>query len=444
MRVTILNTYSWYNKGDAAIVLGTVQAIRQTRPDAQFTVVSMTPEIDRLPFAGHDIQVISGPFGFIYDDGPLAVRGAAFVVHAFALLLGVLLVRMRGIVPGGMLPARTRELVRSIAEADLIVSVGGGFWSDNARRALYIHLFQVVCALIARGRVVCLGVSLGPFRSRWRMRLVGKVLDRTVAVVLREEESLPVARAMGIGERRVHLGGDMAFGLAAAVGRVGARPTGRLRIGVTARSWIFPNSDDPRQAQAAYERILAAAIDGLIERYDADICFLPQVIGPAADDDRIVQRRIMGLLRHAEHATLLERDLTPVELVSVIGGLDMVLATRFHSAIFTMLAHVPVVAIAYEHKTTGIMDSMGLRRWAIPIEQISVEELLRLCAAIQDERDAVAQHLERAVADMHRRANTSAALCIPAEFGGRERALEHDHPVGPSIERLAAANVRER
>lgn len=246
------------------------------------------------------------------------------------------------------------------------------------------------------------------------MRLVGMVLNRTAAVVLREEESLPIARAMRISAHTVHLGGDMAFGLAPTGGRQRRepQPAAPLRIGVTARSWIFPHAADPRQAQADYERTLAAALDRLIERHGAEVVFLPQVIGPATDDDRIVQRRIMGLLKHAHRATALDGNLAPEELVNAISGLDMVLATRFHSAIFAMLAHVPVIAIAYEHKTTGIMAWMGLRRWAIPIEQITATKLTALCAEMLAERAMVKRHLERAVEDMRQRAYTGAALCL--------------------------------
>jgi colanic acid/amylovoran biosynthesis protein len=131
------------------------------------------------------------------------------------------------------------------------------------------------------------------------------------------------------------------------------------------------------------------------------------VIGPEDDNDRLVQRRIAAMMRHGERATVLDVNFSPKEMVSRISELDFVLATRFHSAIFTMLANVPVVAIAYEHKTTGIMALLGMGQWVIPIEQVNEAHIVSLCIAIMEQRDAVEQHLAQAVGAMCQRAHSS-------------------------------------
>lgn len=420
MRVTILNTYSWYNKGDAAIVLGTVHALRHQASVVDVTVVSMTPEIDRAPFAREKIGVVGGPFAYIYaTNRPLLWRGLAFLVTSLLSVAGVAAVRLGGSRPLPWLPKRAREFVEAIASADLVVSVGGGFWSDNARRALFVHLMQVICAQIVGRPVVCLGVSLGPFRSAWREQLTGWVLNHTATVVLREQESRPVAQAMGISARKVYAGGDMAFGLAQATGgshQQTGEGSSQLRIGVTARHWIFPNSADPAAAQAHYERTMAQTLDQLCARTRAEIVFLPQVIGPARDDDRIVQRRIRNLMGDPARVTLLEDDFAPAQLMGILAGLDIVLATRFHSAIFTMLANTPVVAIAYEHKTTGIMAAMQLDHWVIPIEAVTAPAITELCLELLAQRARVRQHLSVAVAAMAQRADASAAHALRAAF----------------------------
>ena len=416
MRIVILNTYSWFQKGDAAIVLGTVKGLRRADPGADITMVSMTPDVDRAKFEAEHLKVIGGPFGCIYETHrPAFWRAAAFASNCAALLAGIGLLRL-GVNPDQpWLPRRAREMAVALSQADFAVSVGGGFWTDSAKRAVYMHLFQVMCALITGLPVVCLGQSIGPFRKSFRSRLVGRILGRSAAIVLREQESLSVVRDLGIDLRKVHLGADMAFALAEPLEEavLNRRPRSPMRIGVTARKWLFPRSTDARQAQESYERILIAAIDELVERYDADVVFLPQVIGPAGDDDRIVQSRIAGQLKHSARATVLREDLSPAELVRYIGGeLDLVIATRFHSAIFTMLANVPVVAIAYEHKTTGIMKAMGLSEWVIPIEQVDVPSLMQCCAAVCADYGAIKARLNDAVRDMSERAIAGAELCV--------------------------------
>ncbi len=399
-RVTILNTYSWFNKGDTAIVLGTAQALRALNPDVEITIVSVTPEIDDLRYRSSGIRVIGGPFRHLHESSaPRFQRSAHFVLNALAAAVGALKVRLLGRGKLNWLPRDAREFVQAITEADLAISCGGGFWSDNVRRALYLHLYQVILALLVGAPVICLGQTLGPFRSRWRGRLTGWVLDRTDAVVLREHESLPVARAIKIRPDKVWLGADMAFALSAAVSGSAdpSRPGRELQVGVTARAWLFPKSADPRTAQLEYERELAKAIDLLIERHNCRVTFLPQVIGPGSDDDRIIEQRILGQLRYRAQAVLLDEDLSPEELIRYIRNLDFVIATRFHSAIFSMLAQVPVVAIAYEHKTTGIMAHMGLDEWVIPIEDVTATRVTQLFNRLVQDGKEVRAQLQRAV-----------------------------------------------
>lgn len=417
MQITMINAYSWLNKGDAGIVLGTAHALRQIHPQAQLTVVSMTPAADEVPFQQEKIAIISGPFDFIYEmHRSLTYRLGMFALHSLLMLIGMVVVRFRRSAALRWLPAKTRAFVRNIAAADLVIGVGGGYWTDNSRKAIYFHLLQTVAVLIAQRPTVTLGVSLGPFRSGWRSRLVGAVLNRVAAIVVREEESLAVAKAMQIQPGKLHLYADMAFALAPLARRQLRPPaTGApLRIGVTARHYLFPHAADPQQAQTDYERTMAATLDYLIEEYKAEIFFLPQVIGPATDDDRPVQRRIAKLLHHPSQATLLEGNFSPLELIAHISTLDLVLATRFHSAIFTMLAHVPVVAIAYEHKTTGIMQLMGLNPWVLPIEQVTAADLKQRCTEILQQRTAVQQKIGHEVDLMCQRAYSGASFALAA------------------------------
>ncbi len=414
MRIVILNTYSWLNKGDAAIVLGTVRAVRTVAPEADITLVSLTPEIDRPHYAAEHLRVVAGPFGLCYAAHiPAGVRGRRFVGEYLALLGGLLASRLARRPLPRWWPAGLRDLVQAIAEADVAISCGGGFWQDSWGAGVLIHVAQVLAALVAGVPVVCLGQSVGPFRSARLRALVGHVLRRTDAVVIRESESLATVQAMRIAPERLHLGTDMAFALDRdrPVRRAGALRSGRLRVGVTARNWAFPHSLDRQAAQRHYEDALVVALDHLLAVHDAEIVFLPQVIGPGNDDDRLVERGLAARLKRPDRVRVVEDDLAPSELVEMLEGMDMLLATRFHSAIFAMLARVPVVAIAYEHKTTGIMRRMDLGRWIVPIETVSGARLIELIEAQLGQREAVIATLNVRVAQECAQALASAAIC---------------------------------
>ncbi|MCS6881277.1 MAG: polysaccharide pyruvyl transferase family protein [Oscillochloridaceae bacterium] len=414
MRIVILNTYSWLNKGDAAIVLGTVRAVRAVAPEADITLVSLTPEIDRPRYAAENLRVVAGPFGLLYAAHiPVAARIGRFASEYLALLGALLASRLTRRSLPRRWSAGLRDLANAIAGADVAISCGGGFWQDSWGPGVLVHVAQVMAALAAGVPVVCLGQSVGPFRSALLRSLVGHVLRRADAVVIRESESLATIQAMRIAPERLHFGADMAFALDRdrPARHVSMPRSGRLRVGVTARNWSFPHSLDRQAAQRHYEDALVEALAHLLAVHDAEIVFLPQVIGPGNDDDRLVERRLAARLKRPDRVRVIADDLAPSELIEMLGGMDMLLATRFHSAIFAMLARVPVVAIAYEHKTTGIMRRMDLGQWIVPIETVSGARLIELIEAQLAQRETVIATLNAGVAQERARALASAAIC---------------------------------
>ena len=47
-KILITNAWSWYNKGDAAIVITMADALRKYIPAAEICILSHTTEIDRF------------------------------------------------------------------------------------------------------------------------------------------------------------------------------------------------------------------------------------------------------------------------------------------------------------------------------------------------------------------------------------------------------------
>ena len=55
--------------------------------------------------------------------------------------------------------------------------------------------------------------------------------------------------------------------------------------------------------------------------------------------------------------------------------MDYFVGTRMHSNIFATSMAVPTTAIAYEKKTNGIMETVGLQNYVVEINDITAEEL---------------------------------------------------------------------
>jgi polysaccharide pyruvyl transferase WcaK-like protein len=63
-------------------------------------------------------------------------------------------------------------------------------------------------------------------------------------------------------------------------------------------------------------------------------------------------------LMHKE-AVILREGYTTVELMSIIGCMDVLLGIRLHALIFSSIMHVPVSAISYDPKINNFIDLIG-------------------------------------------------------------------------------------
>ena len=65
-------------------------------------------------------------------------------------------------------------------------------------------------------------------------------------------------------------------------------------------------------------------------------------------------------------------------LMSIIDSADLIIPTRFHGTILSLLADKPVLAICYYRKTRDIMTEMGQEKYTVDIETFEFKELWQL------------------------------------------------------------------
>jgi colanic acid/amylovoran biosynthesis protein len=152
-------------------------------------------------------------------------------------------------------------------------------------------------------------------------------------------------------------------------------------VGVTVRKWLDAD------AQERYELAVSRALDKIIQQYNVDVVFIPQVTSIYNnDDDREVSRAIFMRMKHQKRTHVMDGDYTHYDVKSMYDSLDFIIGTRFHSVIFSLTSFVPAIAIEYEHKTGGIMRDLGLSQWALKIENVTEKDLTQLFAQlIKDE-----------------------------------------------------------
>ncbi len=365
-RIVLVNSYVRENAGDAALLSVCLDQVLRAKPGADLVIAGFESPADHPHFEG--VPNIGSAQRFVADPAVGRPRRALRrIVFALWFLPYLLL-------PGPLRRIAVRHLsgesgaeLRAISGADAVVSIGGGYLQAppglNGWQQLGLVLAPLVAGLREGLPVVLMPQSFGPFPARGQRRLVRWVLSRCALVCAREEISMRVLEDCGLAPDQIVLAHDSGFVLGRRRTSGHAPPGEQLRIGVTTRAWLPPDQ------QQAFERSVARVVDRLIER-GHEVTLIPHVTNPPMnDDDRVSNGRVARLCRR--NPILLGGIADYRDLLKEYGALDLLIGTRFHSVIFSLIRQTPCVAIAYEHKTHGIMQLLGFERWVIDMEQVA-------------------------------------------------------------------------
>lgn len=389
--VLVVNGYVRANAGDAALMDVCLQQAKQAYPHASVLVASMEDPAQVPQISGS--TNIGSIRRFVSDDRRgLPVRlmrrmlgvgmGIGYLLSPW--LATTLFLRW--------LPREVRREAEVARDANVVISMGGGYVHGRAGLAGWQNLYFVLLPLLIAQRHRRLTAfapqSFGPFEGGpWQERLVRLVMSRASLVVAREANSVRALQRCGVPDAQITRGVDSAFSLDSPPPR--AEPTRRLpgsTVGVTARAWL------PQPEQHRYELGIARTIDFLQDR-GYHVVLVPQVTADFMhDDDRIVESRIEALC--STRPLRLDDRLPYAELLEIYSQCTLFIGTRFHSVIFSLLNRVPCAAVEYEYKTSGIMADLGLRQWTIPISEVEAERLIGLVEQLIREREHYLAHLD--------------------------------------------------
>lgn len=400
-RILIVNVHSQANAGDHAILLGQLQLLKKMSPAAIVTITSRTPELDRLRLAARGVSVIAPVFHA--PTGLAGKWGGGWMV-----LLSLLFPR-----PGVI-------FLRALRQADLVMACGGGYFYSSRRIPGFTFLqnyLHIRLAVLFGKKIVFFPQSYGPLDNPLSRRLLaGLLASEFVRVVFaREEISLAVLRDIlpaGVNPNRLQICPDMAFNFSPErepfPANIDLSELPRPRLALALRDWDFPGQITRKaklHKREAYLRAVIATCQALHRKHGASFFIFSQAQGPSsAEDDRRMSDQIHGRLRTAipcSHLRLVETAVgaSPSWIMELLRQADMLLTSRMHAAILSFLAGTPAVVIGYQHKSLGVLRSMDLEACSLPIEEVSVETLFTLSAAVLQDRGTWQKRIQRAVGE---------------------------------------------
>lgn len=380
MKIVIVNAFERNNRGDAALLDVMIKQVSQAYPQAEITICGFED-----PAAHPEIWGVRN-VGSIrrYSAQEQIARAARIqrklLVAAMVLTVAAGLGRPLAAVSGRVLPREAAGELRAVAEADLVVSLGGGYLHGGPGLGYDLSIgFLLLPLWLAHrfGVPAVLGPqSFGPFPTRFQRGAVRRVLSRCRAVSTREEISRAVLVAAGVPEPVLRRDVDSAFAFTATSERdwrseLGIPQAATLLV-TTMRAYLEPS------AQRRYEDEMVAAIERILRAGDSRYLVLaPQVTCEfQADDDRLVHRRVAARIEHPRLIMIDDAGVGHQDIFGLYGAADLTIATRFHSAIFSLSQCVPCVVLNYANKGLGIMRDLGFAQWVTDMGTVTADWLV--------------------------------------------------------------------
>lgn len=206
---------------------------------------------------------------------------------------------------------------------------------------------------------------------------------REKKIYLRDQVSIELAKSIGIPPKLLIYAPDPAFAFdeeeekiaCELLEKYGWKP-GQLSIGATVLAFMGRTINSCHMHQ--YYRVIAGVLEKMISNLGVDVYLFIQVSGPTSmENDRNGAQKVLelmpGRLRH--RTVLVDEQLSPALLKACYGKMNLFLATRLHSGIFSLGMHVPTVFVGYLTKTRGVLTSLDLADWCVPIDGLTEDDL---------------------------------------------------------------------
>jgi len=270
------------------------------------------------------------------------------------------------------------EVTPEVERLDLLILGGGGILYDADART---YLREVQLAREKRVPVFVYAIGAGPLTHAAAQAAVRETLADVAMVTVREKSAHRVLEESGLHRDDVVVTADPALLL-----KPEPLPRGVLRqegleghrrlIGMSVRE---PGVAAPDLDEKVYHALIANAADFMVDRYDANVVFVP--MERSVLDTQHSHAVIAKMLR-AQRATVLKGEYSPGQILSFMGKLDFALGMRLHFLIFAAIQGTPFVALPYAGKVSGFLEALG-----VPAPPLNLVNAGRLCAYLDDSWD---------------------------------------------------------
>lgn len=375
------------NKGDEAMMRTAQREIAKRIPEATFCL--------RLPYRQAERGYSAG-FQVIPIDS-IGIRRVSRWIKAWLTeprcFKSFLMSRVAGV-----------EMAE-IGPIDAVIDISGFGYSDMWGPSFSVRgmTWATYCSFHGKP-FICLPQAWGPFTNPAVARHTVDICQRAKLVYARDPVSLEhLRRIVPDKAGAIALAPDIAFRHQGALPEVGAsllsslgvNPEARPIIGLTPNMRIYYRTKGEGRTND-YVRFMTEIGRYCIKNLNATLVLIPHEM-TAADRPNVDDRYLCGLIELSLATPLqcvsITENYSSDQMKSVIGHLDMIVGSRFHSLVFALSSGVPAVAVGWAHKYSELMELFGLQGNMLEHDCLDWDAMRRMLESAWLSRKATKDHL---------------------------------------------------
>lgn len=408
------------NKGAEAMAMTAARRFSRMYRGCRVTVASYFKKESR-PYGAYDVAPLSA------EEEPLRfelIKNTKKLSHPVKILLWRLFPfpQIRQVLIRGDL------YLERFARADLVVDISGFGMTDQrslVRRIVYC--FEIFTSLCFGVPFISFTQAMGPFRKPLTRIGAKLFLPHVALLVARDQSTARYLKEIGI-ERKipVHICSDSALLFEPTPEEVeaGKKLLGdaleqeKPLFGIVPNIMIFHRLS-PQNELNPYIRMLARLCEYIQENLGARAVFICHAAQEYQLDDEWLMREVLQQVNQPDDILRIGGHQTAGELKAVIGQLDFIVASRYHSLVAAVSTATPFLALGWAHKYDELANDAGVGENALSFQGLSEDTLLRSVESAWNQREEIRKRLE----DVHDRLRESAeqAFRLVAEkWPGRE------------------------
>ncbi len=286
---------------------------------------------------------------------------------------------------------------------DAVIDVSGFAYADQWGLAGYRRISPLVqhCRRTDKP-VIFMPQAWGPFDSAGSQEALGAMLDGdNVHYYSRDSESSRwLQSVLGESNRATTPYPDIAFlfrGASAETGTTLLRDLSfsldRPVVGIAPNMRVYERAGSPGRNNP-YVAALASLAQHCLDHWEVDVLVQPNELKMSEhSDDRLLCGLIAQAVARPDRCRVANEYLSAESTWALLGRLDFLFASRFHSLVFALSQGVPAMALGWSHKYEELLSLFGWEGEVTRQADLDARRLLATADRIWDERASRREHL---------------------------------------------------